>query len=746
MSSIANANELMPAMGGVPDQLRGSGPPGAPAETGGLGAADVWRVIKQRKLMILIVFVVVFAMCVGATLAIARFAPQYTAETYLELLPPAMPGVQIEPTLVAPEVMKLQLESEARKIKAPSVLSAVLGKLDVKNTNFYRWYGDDFAECLSDFESLVSATAIPDTSIIRLRFSCKWRNEAKFIVDALAEDYTRRYSSDAQSDYGLKKTNINNSLDALKREREELQKKMSAFRARVDVPQLESQRTVVGEHLSRLMSEVALYQANAAQLQAQLEAVRQLGQNLPLTPEAKIIVESDPILRQWRVAAENLRVELEAARHKLGPKHDTMLQMQTRYQGLLELEAGKREELITDLRRREVENLQQSLASAQAVLLSLNEDRQDAQNRQRDMDRNYQEFVAMQDDDKRLQERIRQLETALTEADFAVQDMSRRRLRWAAPAELPQEPSRPNYPVYLAGGFLMSLLSAFGLAFLRELTDTAVRTPVDVARHGRISVLGWVPEVDEDETSIERVEMAMRSAPQSLVAESFRQVRTNLLFSGPAETQRSLLITSPSPGDGKTTVALNIAVALARGNNRVLLIDCNFRRPGVRPLFPAMIDEGLSNVLVGQRNIDQVVSKSDIPNLDLLSTGPMPPTPAELLGTRYMRELIAEAMKRYDRVILDSPPVLLVSDALVLATLVDGVVLVTRAVSNSRGALKRAREQLAKVGARVVGAVLNGVRSQAGGYFRRQYREFYDYVSAPTAAPELPPADEKNGA
>ncbi len=742
MSAIANANELLPATG-LPDQYRGGGPPGAPTETGGLGAADVWRVIKQRKLMIAIVFAVVFLLSVGATLAVARFAPQYTAETYLELLPPAMPGVQIEPTLIAPEVMKLQLESEARKLKAPSNLSEVLGKLEVKNTNFYRWYGDDFAQCLTDFESLISATAIPDTSIVRLRFSCKWRNEAKFIVDTLADFYTKKHSTDAQSDYGQKKTNINTSLDSLKRERDDLQKRMAQFRARVDVPQMESQRTVIGEHLSKLMSEIALYEANAAQLQAQAEAVRQLGPNLPITPEAKIIVESDPILRQWRVAAENLRVELDAARHKLGPKHDTMLQMQTRYQGLLELEAGKREELINDLRRREVESLQQSLASAQAVLLSLHEDREEAQTRQRDLDRNYQEFLAMQDDDKRLQERIRQLETALTEAEFAVTDLSRRRLRWAAPAELPHQPSRPNYPVYLSGGFLLALLASFGLAFLRELTDNAVRTPVDVARHGRISVLGWVPEVDEDETTIDQIEMAMRTAPQSLVAESFRQVRTNLLFSGPAETQRSLLVTSPSPGDGKTTVALNLAVALARGNNRVLLVDCNFRRPSIRPLFPEINEEGLSNVLVGQRTIDQVLSKSDIPNLDLLSTGPMPPTPAELLGTRYMRELIAEAMKRYDRVILDSPPVLLVSDALILATLVDGVILVARAVSNSRGALKRARELLAKVGARAIGAVLNGVRSQAGGYYRRQYREFYDYGSTPEIGRELPPADEK---
>jgi capsular exopolysaccharide synthesis family protein len=170
----------------------------------------------------------------------------------------------------------------------------------------------------------------------------------------------------------------------------------------------------------------------------------------------------------------------------------------------------------------------------------------------------------------------------------------------------------------------------------------------------------------------------------------------------------------------------------------VLLIDCNFRRPGLRRAFPELRPEGLSNILVGQGKAEELIHQSSVPNLDLLGSGPMPPTPWELLGSRYMQELIALVKSKYDRVLLDGPPALLVSDALVLARLVDGVILVAQASENTKGALRRAREQLLRINARVQGAILNGVRAQPGGYYREQYREFYEYGAEETIPPELP--------
>jgi capsular exopolysaccharide synthesis family protein len=184
-------------------------------------------------------------------------------------------------------------------------------------------------------------------------------------------------------------------------------------------------------------------------------------------------------------------------------------------------------------------------------------------------------------------------------------------------------------------------------------------------------------------------------------------------YSAALLSQQALLITSPRPEDGKTATAINLAVTFAQGNQRVLLIDCNFRRQGIRSAFPNTRPEGLSNVLVAHRTLDEVITQTDLANLDVMTSGPMPPNPAELLGSTAMRDLLTAAKGRYDRLILDGPPCLLISDAMVLATQVDATVMVARAANSAKGALRRAREQFQRINARIIG-VLSGVQVRPG--------------------------------
>ena len=237
--------------------------------------------------------------------------------------------------------------------------------------------------------------------------------------------------------------------------------------------------------------------------------------------------------------------------------------------------------------------------------------------------------------------------------------------------------------------------------------------------------------------AIERVESALLDVPGSMVAEAFRRIRTNLQFAAPAERQRSILITSPQPDDGKTTVACNLAVAVAQGGRRVLLVDANCRRPGLHKVFKNVGPKGLSNILVGEGSLASYVTRTDIPLLEVLSAGPIPPNPAELLGSEQCRTFLEEATAGYDQVIIDSTPVLLASDALVLATAVDGVILVIRAKANSRGVARRACTLLTDVSAKMFGAVLNAAQAARGGYFREQLRTYYDYQA------ESPPPQQQ---
>jgi capsular exopolysaccharide synthesis family protein len=266
-------------------------------------------------------------------------------------------------------------------------------------------------------------------------------------------------------------------------------------------------------------------------------------------------------------------------------------------------------------------------------------------------------------------------------------------------------------------------------------------------------MLGLIPHTDDEEVAIERIETAVRDVPRSMVAEAFRRTRTNLQFSAPAESQRSIVVTSPRPDDGKTTVACNLAMAVAQGGRRVLLVDANFRRPRLTHIFENSPDKGLSNLLIGDGTLSSSAVQTNVPMLDLLGSGPTPPNPVELLNSEPARALLVEAIGKYDQVIIDTAPVLLASDALVLGPAVDGVILVVRAKLNSRGIARRACGLLTDVGAHLFGAVLNAAQVTRGGYFREQLRAYYDYqadveVTAPTkpvtpAQHEPPPSDER---
>jgi capsular exopolysaccharide synthesis family protein len=249
-----------------------------------------------------------------------------------------------------------------------------------------------------------------------------------------------------------------------------------------------------------------------------------------------------------------------------------------------------------------------------------------------------------------------------------------------------------------------------------------------VDRFVSMPTLGCVPRTQDDTQAPEsELYTITSSAPQSLVAEAFRQVRTMLTFSCPPQEQTTVMITSPSPADGKTTVAVNLAVAAAQSGQKVLLVDANFRRPALQRIFPNLREEGLSNLLVGQVKMDQAIVHSEVPGLDVLSSGISPPNPAELLGSPHMRSFLAAATKQYDRIFIDTPPVLLLSDATALAGVVDGVLLVLRAHRSNRGAAARARQIIDSVNGRTFGVVLNAIKILRGGYFRKSYRQYYDY-------------------
>jgi capsular exopolysaccharide synthesis family protein len=710
------------------------------AEPEGITFADVTRILKQRKLSIMITTIVLYLLIVLATVLIFIYAPTYTSEAIFELEPP-LQGTMLMPIEgeVNTAYMEQLLKTEAAKIKGMQLMAEVVSQPEIKDTRYYRWYDSNAMEATVGLREDLVSTPIPETRLIRVALACRDKEEARLIVKEVVDRYRQRFRVETKESMRQQTEGLKNTLAELDARLEQNRGELKRVREGSNIPAMEQRRMEARRHVVDLQIRLVELNAAVAAIDAQLGVLQQYDPSkIPLTAEQELIVESDPILRFWRSQVENLDVELESLSGQLGPNHRNVVVLSKRRQGYYEKEVAKRGELIAQVRRRQAELLRQQKAQTQAMQQRMQEQLGEVQADERDLDRNLMAYQELMRDEERLAEQVGEVELRLTEAQHAQTDQSRVLLHLVQEPVEAIEPSRPRWGLYLIGGVFFALAGGVGLAFLRELTDQVVRTPVDVARFCRLSVLGCIPLLDDEEADVDVIEDAVRLAPQSLVAEAFRRTRTNLQFSGPVESQRSLLITSPSPGDGKTAVAINLATTLAHGNLRVLLIDCNFRRPAIREAYAGTRREGLSNVLIAEGKLEDFVTTTDLPTLDVLASGPMPPTPAELLGSKQMRDLIKQATERYDRVILDGPPTLLISDATVMAMQVDGVILVARADDNTRGTLKRAREQLEGINARVVGAILNGVRARAGGYFKRQYREFYDYVSDETIPAELP--------
>lgn len=303
---------------------------------------------------------------------------------------------------------------------------------------------------------------------------------------------------------------------------------------------------------------------------------------------------------------------------------------------------------------------------------------------------------------------------------------------------VPKLPIRPQVPKSIALGVLVGLVVGIGAALVRGLLDRSIKTPDDVERELGVPSLGLLPEIGAGASSsgqgarrrrrgqvVEATgapELIVHENPMSGIAEAARTIRTNLLFMAPDHPYRTLLVTSAGPGEGKTTVASCIAIAMAQAGQRVVLVDCDLRRPRIHRVFRKSTEVGLTTALLAE-SIDGAVLETEVPNLWIIPAGPIPPNPAELLHSERFKALLKQVADRFDRVIIDSPPVVPVTDAAILSTLVDGTVLVIRAFKTSRELARHALRALVDIGAKRAGAVLNAVNLS-----RHEYKySYYHY-------------------
>lgn len=314
-------------------------------------------------------------------------------------------------------------------------------------------------------------------------------------------------------------------------------------------------------------------------------------------------------------------------------------------------------------------------------------------------------------------------------------------------ARTPREPIGPPRARNIIVAFLLSLGIGVGLAFLLDYLDDTLKSAEDVDRHLHLPTLALIPAPREVRRFLGRsgapepepganTALALIDDVRSPVAEAYRHLRTSLLLSSAGQPPKTILVTSSQPSEGKTTTVVNIATMLAQTGADVLVLDCDLRRPRIHAHFGLPNTRGVTNYLSGDSNVSELVQTYDkLPNLKVISSGPIPPNAAELLGSDEMRKLLYVLAENFTHIVIDSPPAISFTDASILSTMVDGVMLVVHGGRSSRSVVRRAKQQLQDVGAHIFGIVLNNVKMEGTDYY--YYSGYYSgYYADEDGAPE----------
>ena len=473
---------------------------------------------------------------------------------------------------------------------------------------------------------------------------------------------------------------------------------------------------ITAQKLAQLNSQVV--DAESARVEAETRYKQAMA--LDDTPD---MLDSIPevlrneLVQEIKKMEVNLYNRMSELSKKYGKRHPQMLAIESE---LEDLQKRKVQEV-----KRVVNSLRNQFRLAVAKEESLKKALEKQKNESLEMNKKAVQYGVLQ----RQAESARQMyemlikrfkETSLTE------EMKTGNIRIVDRAETPVKPVKPKKRLNLLLALVVGLTLGIGLAFFLEYLDNTIKLPDEVRDYLKIPYLGPVPAFakvkNRDGIPADLVTL---HSPKSTASESFRGIRTGVLFSSADKPPQVILVSSSGPGEGKTVCASNLAVAMAQSGSRVVLLDCDMRRPRLHKMFNISRDVGVSNVLVGSNTLSEALVVDAAPNLDVIPCGPIPPNPSEIIGSNKMKDLIEALRKDYTRIIIDSPPVTAVTDSAVLAQAADGLILVIRAGDTPRQIVQNGVSHLKALNAPILGAVLNGVNTGKDSYYYYQYYYYY---------------------
>ena len=743
--------------------------PSLPMQESGL--QEYLRVLVKRKWVILSCIAVIFALVAVATLRSTRI---YDASGSIAINKP-------EPNILSfkdsPSVSDFDdpadLDTEVSVLKSDALAWQVItqlqlakrpefggtGETSVTNTIGLTTDKDPDSQkksaLLDGLKGNLRVALRPNTRIIDIHYRSADRNLAASVVNTLITSYREqnfrtRYESTTQTSEWLAK-----QLTEMKVKVEDSQEALVKYQKDHQILGIDEKQNITTSKLDELNKELTSAESERMERESVYHLVQSGDPDAAVTAAASTDNRgtspsaSSGLLEKLREQQADLKIQIAQLSTQFGPSYPKLAQLDNQ---LKETEAQIQTELKKVVGRIRGDYMA-ALHREQMLRAALDDQKQEA-NHLNESAIQYNQLKREAETNRTLYEGLLQ---KLGEANVA-SGLKSNNFRVVDLARVPTQPAEPNVPRNLAFALALGISTGIGMAFLLEGLDNTVRTPEQAQVISSLPSLGMIPFGSRGgvngeghqrlavAASREAVELVTQTRPQSQMAEAYRALRTSLLLTSSGGPPKVILVTSALPQEGKSTTSINTAIVLAQKGARVLLVDADLRRPSIHKSFGLGPRTGLSNVLTGNTTLQQATVRSPLlPSLFILPAGTPPPNPAELLASSNMGEVIAEMLDQYDHVVIDTPPTLSVTDAVIMSTRADAVVLVIRSGQTTKQALRRARDLLTQVNAHVCGVLLNAVDLSSpdyyyyyeyqGKYGKRYYQEeeHDDNPSLPTA-------------
>src|SRR5271155_2941269 len=590
--------------------------------------------------------------------------------------------------------------------RRPAILGAFLGRLGVKR--------------------------VPNSRLIQVGFEAEDPQLAAQIVNAHLQNYIEqnfrsKYDATTQASNWL-----SSELEELRIKVEKSEDARLAYERQNQIWQIDEKQDITTQKLADLSKAVTDAQTGLAEKEALYRMA--LSGNVDALPAAR----ENPVIQDLLKRKAETNSNYADALNQYGPNYPKVQRLAAQQQQVADDLASAQKTMVDSIQ------VEYNTARSHVDILQASLDKQKAD--ANDLAEKLVQYHILQHDAEANKQVYDGLLQKLKEATISV-GLRSSNIRVVDPALAPTSPSRPQKARNILLAFLGGLVGGIGLAIFREYLDNTVKSPDDIETLTGLPSLAVVPSLPgmnghhsrrlawpsrdpiPQAGAGPRVELLSYLQPKSQISEAFRALRTSLLLSQAEHPPQVILVTSALPREGKTTAAVNLAVTLAQLGDRTLLMDSDLRKPGIRRALNLTIgkEAGLSSYLAGVASLDDVIIPHPaINNLMALTTGPVPPSPADLLSSHRMHEAIAELRRRFKFVVIDSPPVMAATDAVILSALTDGVLLVVRSGETPKEAFTRTRDLLAAVKCRLLGVVLNAVDSSAPDYYY-SYR-YYPYA------------------